>query len=340
MTIYGWDMSHFDAPSIGSALSEGISFFTHKAGGDAVDTELPTWWNGVKRSNPASTLLGAYWVLYPGSPSARADAFIARLDDVCPGWRDREFILQADCEKWGGKDTTVPSIAEINTFCDRLVNRMPKLRPIVYAPEWVYGSKVSGLSYPLWSSKYVTGAGPFKSLYPSDTASQWSTYGGKRPAILQYTSSATIGGQTTCDANAYRGTFEGLKALVAPGWSDEVSAADVVAGLQQFFGVQSGVPAARAGSGDTDPENMIGTDTWSQPMPNPWKPKNADGTSQRTPMWIFFEDMASAITALGSLSPTQMDPSAFATKLMELGIGEAVASALIAQLGAKSVGTN
>lgn len=332
MTIFGWDMSHFDAPSIGSALSEGISFFTHKAGGDAFDSELTSWWNGVKRSNPATTLLGAYWVLYPGTPGTRADAFLARLDDICDGWRDREFILQADCEKWNGKASTVPAIEEINAFCDRLVDRMPKLRPIVYAPEWVYGGKVSGLTYPLWSSKYVTGSGPFKTLYPGDTAAQWATYGGKKPAVLQYTSSATIGGQATCDANAYRGTLEQLKALVAPGWSDDVSQADVVAGLQQFFGVQTGVPAVRPDT-DTLPENMIGTNTFQQPMPNPWKPKNADGTLRRTPMWVFFEDMASAILEMQGEDLTE--PAQVAAALIAGGLdAEGIAAELIKQLKA------
>jgi hypothetical protein len=36
--------------------------------------------------------------------------------------------------------------------------------------------------------------------------------------ILRYASSATIGGQSTSDGNAYRGTFD---ELVAPGWKKE-----------------------------------------------------------------------------------------------------------------------
>src|SRR5882757_7294531 len=133
MTVFGWDQSHFDAPSIGNAVSQGIVFITHKAGGDADDAELNTWWNGVKGLGP-EVLLGAYWVLYPGSASSRADSFLARLDSQCPGWRDRPFILQADCEKWNGDSSTVPSKSDIQTFCDRLHSKMPKLRPIVYGP--------------------------------------------------------------------------------------------------------------------------------------------------------------------------------------------------------------
>lgn len=222
MTIFGWDMSHFDAPSVGNAIDQGIEFITHKAGGDATDTELPAWWAGVKGLDPARVLLGAYWVLYPGNPTGRADAFLARLDAACPGWRDRPFILQADCEKWNGDPTTVPPLAEIKAFCARLVQRMPKLRPIVYAPRWVYGDGLTGLPYPLWASSYVSGSGGFTSLYPGDGSSKWSGYSGQAPAVLQFTSSATIGGQTTCDANAYRGTKTQLEALVAPGWSTDM----------------------------------------------------------------------------------------------------------------------
>jgi GH25 family lysozyme M1 (1,4-beta-N-acetylmuramidase) len=221
MTIFGFDMSHFDEPGLGTALAEGIAFVTHKAGGDRDDPELAAWWSGVRGVDPGRLLLGAYWVLLPGDPAGRADAFLSRLDAGCPGWRDRPFLLQADCEKWRGDPHTVPSKAEITAFCDRLVARMPKLRPVVYAPKWVYGNSLAGLKYPLWASSYVTGAGGFRSLYPGDSSSRWAPYSGQTPAILQYTSSATIGGQTTSDANAYRGTLAQLVALVAPGWTEE-----------------------------------------------------------------------------------------------------------------------
>jgi hypothetical protein len=91
----------------------------------------------------------------------------------------------------------------------------------VYAPKWCYGDALVGLSWPLWASSYVSGTGGFRALYPGDDSTRWAAYSGQTPAILQYSSSATIGGQTTSDANAYRGTLQELTTLVAPGWSGE-----------------------------------------------------------------------------------------------------------------------
>lgn len=255
MTIFGWDMSHYDAVGIGNAVGEGIQFITHKAGGDGNDAELAPWWNGVRGMGP-EVLLGAYWVLYPNNAAGRADAFIARLDSQCPTWRDAPFILQVDCEKWNGDPSTVPGRADIEAFCDRLVQRCPKLRPIVYAPKWVYGDSLAGLSYPLWASAYVSGAGGFRALYPGDNSSKWGAYSGQTPAILQYSSSAVIGGQTTCDANAYRGTLAELTALVAPGWEQDMIEDKDIA---RMFGLDGTVPTpSNASDYEQNPRRSAG----------------------------------------------------------------------------------
>lgn len=219
MTIFGWDLSHYDSPNVGAVLAEGFSFLTHKAGGDAIDAELGSWWSNVRNLPEDQMLLGAYWVLYPGNPTSRADAFLARLDSQCPGWRDRDaFILQADCEIWNGDTSTKPSKADIQAFCDRL-HAKTGLIPVVYASAGQYGSGLTGLTYPLWNARYPLNyqAGFASVLYErcgGDSGSGWSTYSGQTPAIWQFTSSATIAGQTTCDANAYRGTLADLKSLV------------------------------------------------------------------------------------------------------------------------------
>ena len=317
MTIFGQDMSHYDnIPAGGGAklAADGISFVTHKAGGDSIDAELGAWWSAF-RSFRDRLLLGAYWVLYPGHPLDRADAFLARLDDQCPGWRDGPFLLQVDCEKWNGDPATVPGRAEIAAFCDRLAAKTG-LRPVVYAPKWVYGNTLSGLGYPLWASNYVITSGPFKQLYPGDGSSRWAVYSGQTPAILQYSSSAVIAKQTTCDANAYRGTLAELTALVAPEWSDVMTPDD----WARLTGI---VNAAYANSSkDGAPETPVGHLVLSQGIP--------DGTAagQRAAAWQVLENLGvklleleQKVAAIGT-----PDPAALA---------QAIAAALPAELAGK-----
>lgn len=219
MTLFGWDASHYDAvPSGTRVVSEGITFATHKIGGDAPDAEAAAWWQAMLPVR-GQVLLGGYWVLRRTDGAAAADAFLARLDVVCPGWRNGPFILQLDCESWNSGATPAPTKSQIAACVARLKAKAPKLQPIVYAPEWVYGESLKGLGAPLWASSYVDGAGFASTLYPGDSSSRWGSYSGQVPAILQFSSKATIAGQTTCDANAYRGSVVDLVKLLAPGWA-------------------------------------------------------------------------------------------------------------------------
>jgi hypothetical protein len=336
MTIFGWDVSHYDAtPNVDRLIAEGFSFMTHKAGGDANDAELASWWAAVKPKR-GRLLLGAYWVLYPGSPAAKADAFLARLDSQCPGWRDGPFILQVDCEKWNGNSATVPPKSDIKAFCNRLVSRMPKLTPIVYGPNWVYGSTLTGLGYPLWASAYVTGSGTASGLYPGDTSSKWNAYSGQVPAILQFSSSATIAGQTTCDANAFRGTLAELTALLAPGWVENPMAFqdDFLAALQQ--------PAVRSALGYAvwgyDPgKGTDGNAAWPG-VGDPWHP--GDTISAGSGLGAVLAVLLSKTDSAGTAGPVnrvaeikalqQQLASSLNLNALTAAVGQAVADAIAA----------
>ena len=229
MTIFGWDQSHYDAPTLGTALAEGIVFITHKVGGDKYDPELASWWSGVRRLDPEKYLLGTYWIPRPdleSNPERAADTWIGILDEDCPGWRDREHILQMDAERWNGDDRTKPNRQYLQRLGNRLRELMPKLMPVCYASRGQYKDELAGLTFPLWNAAYPYEVSEgFKSAYQragGDNARHWAMYSGQIPALWQYTSHAVIGGQTTSDANAYRGTLTGLKALVAPGWSSDM----------------------------------------------------------------------------------------------------------------------
>lgn len=237
-TLFGPDLSHYDAApdGLGARLvREGFTFCTHKIGGDALDAEAAAWWQAMLPVR-GQVLLGGYWVLRRTDGAAAADAFLARLDVVCPGWRNGPFILQLDCESWNSGATPAPTKSQIAACVARLKAKMPKLQPIVYAPEWVYGNSLTGLDAPLWASSYVDGSGYASELYPGDSSGRWDPYSGQTPKILQFSSKATIAGQTTCDANAFRGTITDLITTLAPGWApatppketDTVTAADDV----------------------------------------------------------------------------------------------------------------
>lgn len=327
MTIFGWDMSHYDAPGMGSAIGDGIQFVTHKAGGDANDAELALWWRDAKGQR-SRALLGAYWVLYPGRPEARADAFLDRLDSQCAGWRDGPFILQVDCEKWGGNASTVPDREDIQAFCDRLREKCPKLMPIVYAPKWVYGDTLRGMNYPIWASSYVNGAGGFKTLYPGDGSVRWGSYSGQVPEVLQYTSSATIGGQTTCDANAYRGTLKELTALLAPGWvkeevedmaldgNDKKFITDTIAAAVKPLTTQTAFPT---GGGQHSP---IGDAFLNGSYPR------AAG-AQRTYVWSNLQDIhAKLSTILAAVGKDNVDEAAIVAGVLAGISPEAIAAAI------------
>jgi hypothetical protein len=323
VTIYGWDLSHYDGPDSRDAVGQGFSFFTHKAGGDANDAELGTWWDLMKDYR-LRALLGAYWVQYPGNPVTRADMFISRLDSQCPGWRDGPFILQVDCEIWGGDRGTLPGKADIKAFCDRLRVRCPKLVPVVYAPKWCYGDTLTGLGYPLWASSYVAGSGAASALYPGDNSSKWAAYSGQVPAILQFTSSAVIAGQTTCDANAYRGTLDQLTALLAPGWIaeiDDMSEQDATSALTKFF-APSGDPA------DGTYTTRIGRDALNQSVPNPF----AGG---KTSAWQLMQNTASSAQRTEQVLGAILAGVQFENAEVPAG-AQAIADAVLAELDSRT----
>jgi hypothetical protein len=232
-------MSHFDSMSksaINLAISQGISFITHKAGGDSSggDPKLAAWWDLVKDLDPNEVVLGTYWIprpdLHPDAAST-VNNWFTTIDGRCSGWRDREHILQIDAERWPAGNQTKPTRSYLQIMADRLISKVSKLMPICYASKGQYGDSLQGLSIPLWNANYPSEAQMgFRAAYAhagGDSGPGWQRYSGKVPSIWQYTSKATIGGETTCDANAFKGTLDELKALVAPGWKkDNVATLD------------------------------------------------------------------------------------------------------------------
>lgn len=224
MTIYGWDASHYDSSpdrgpmNMGAAKAAGVQYFTHKV------TEGTTFVDGMSPSILARAkaagipLLGGYHVLHSGNINAQVDWFLSHLPSW---WDDGPFLVQLDVEHWPN-DT--PSAADIHAWVVRFLDvTAGQYTPFVYASKGQYGSATIMADVPLWNAAYPSGtARKLTAAYVAagaDTGEGWSPYAqpARLPAIWQYTSNATIGTQTQCDANAFRGTIEQLIALTRGG---------------------------------------------------------------------------------------------------------------------------
>lgn len=212
--IFGWDASDFDhdrgmrAHHITNAANEGIVFFTHKVTEKAGSGQWIHTRSGEKLAaarDAGIPFLGAYIVPRTGiSVSAQVDFALQQSDQRFGWWKDFPgWFWQVDLEKWSYDAVPVSVGVEM---CNQLVSRTNK--PVVlYAPRWAYGNTIpEPWSRKIWNSHYVSGSGNFKNLYPGSSYAGWNDMSGHRPVILQYSASATIGGQSTCDANAFEGT--------------------------------------------------------------------------------------------------------------------------------------
>lgn len=240
--IFGWDASHYDRPP---TARDGIDFYTHKIAegrrGFYADDEYGASLNAARALG--IPILGAYYVNHPGDQAGQVAWAIELADRLTPWWREHPaFIWQIDAEKFEHMDRE-PNLGEINAFGDGLVRAgVPAARVLVYAPRWLYGDKLRGLRYRLWASDYGSNpAVPYRQAYPGDTSSRWAPYSGQAPLILQYGSKTTIAGQTTCDANAYRGTLDELLAEIGADMfaADPKTDPHATALIHRVYGLQS-----------------------------------------------------------------------------------------------------
>lgn len=218
MTLYGWDSSHYDGnltlAVLRRAKAEGISLFAHKIGEGLGAPDVTSATALAAARDAGIPVIGAYWFCHNADdPVAEADRMVARADADESWWREFPgWFWMADCETEGAEGK--PARAWIQRFADRLVATTGRV-VLVYASRGQYGDTLAGLTHPLWNAAYPSDrqAG-FVDLYPGDSKSGWTAYSGQTPALWQYSSSATIAGRTTCDANAFRGTLDDLLALI------------------------------------------------------------------------------------------------------------------------------
>lgn len=265
MTLQGWDASHFDGPlsrsTLDRAYAEGIRFFTHKVGEGLVDTEGTLDDTALAAARDAGIpFLAPYFI--PRSNAKPADQvaqWMKLLNAGEPWWRDFPgMFVQSDLERWP-YDSVPASVGIECTY--RIRDAMDRVA-ILYASRGQYGDQLTAWDGPLWNADYRGGPG-----YPGDgwvaadkgAAAGWAPYSGKAPAILQYTSSATIAGLTTCDANAFRGTVADFATMIG---GKAMAFLDDPAGAILAFRVE-GIVRGYDKTNETDARNpMPGEDVW------------------------------------------------------------------------------
>jgi lysozyme len=162
----------------------------------------------VARAAASGFIPGAYHFLEAGDGAGQADFFHRSAGNL------NGFAVAVDVEPTANSR---PTTADAHAFVARLRELYPHHPVTGYIPHWYWDGQGTRFVDVLWASNYVTGAGTPAQLYARVTPAQWAAYGGRVPALLQFTSAATVPGVPgRVDCSAFRGTVDGLRALLLP----------------------------------------------------------------------------------------------------------------------------
>lgn len=212
MTIFGVDVSNHngdvDWPRV---AREGFQFMFAKAT-EGTGFRDATFESNVARARTVGLLPGAYHFLRDSGGADQARWFHTRVRAV--GGPDG-MLCACDNES----DATWAVTRDFYATWNQLTGGHPL---IMYSGRWWWeprGWNGASLTPHLWHSHYVSGSSKVAStLYGWVPDGWWAPgYGGwARATLLQFTSSATVAGETM-DANAYRGTIDELRLLAGRG---------------------------------------------------------------------------------------------------------------------------
>ncbi|PXX60392.1 GH25 family lysozyme M1 (1,4-beta-N-acetylmuramidase) [Nocardia tenerifensis] len=205
LTAFGIDISNHQGEfDFARAAAEGMSFATHKICQST--WRDPLWPRAREQMGAHFEFWGGYiYCRLDTTPDAEADAALGYLGDTT-------IPIQIDYEDPNGTLTITDLLARVDALTVRGFTLLP-----IYLPRWHWrdhmgAPDLSGLPVPIWNSHYVTGVGTPAQLYPGDAHPGWEPMGGKDIAILQFSSTAAIGGQRI-DVNAIRGGRDQLAHL-------------------------------------------------------------------------------------------------------------------------------
>jgi len=224
MTVFVWDASSYDGlisvDTFRRAMSEGIVGFVHRLTRQGGLLDPYAGQNLANARTAGLGLIGAYAVTYTSGGTSQDELTIHYADQVCRWWRDFPgWWWMEDLERW--PTDNVPASLGIQVAQELQAGSGKKCS--LYASHGQYGNQLTAWTGPLVNADY-TGHAPagFVAMYPGDNwrpdhgswRGGWTAYSGREPDLLQYTSSATVAGLTTCDVSAFRGTYDQLYQLL------------------------------------------------------------------------------------------------------------------------------
>lgn len=227
MTVFVVDTSHYDGDLSLALLRRwralGLAGLTHKIG-EGLANDDPLDGTVLARARDAGfPVLGGYFIPHQGVDPVREAARCVELADRDESWW-REFpawLWQIDAERWSATDRV--SAAEIDDFADALTVRSGGHgRIVLYASRGQYHDDLAGLRWPLWNADYgselsYTDPWMIYRALAGDLGRGWTKYSGQVPLLWQFTSRATLAGQTTCDVSAWCGSEAELIAWASNG---------------------------------------------------------------------------------------------------------------------------
>ncbi|MFY1625320.1 hypothetical protein ACN268_19275 [Micromonospora sp. WMMD735] len=226
MTLFGWDASDYDvgrgltAHRVRAARVAGIDFMTYKGTEQSRAGTFHSQYYGVMLTAAKEAgipFLGMYVVVHSEVAVAdQVDTAVTYADRHTPWWRSYDrFFWQIDLERWPTDD--VPSTVGVDAARE-LQERTGRVA-VMYASRGQYGSDELGTA-PRWNANYpYQVAESFPEAYRragGDSGPGWVRYGRPEatPRIWQFTDSAIIGHQHTCDADAFRGTVDEFAEMI------------------------------------------------------------------------------------------------------------------------------
>lgn len=208
MTIFGIDAASFQG-QVNWAEVDAICAFGWEKVTESTGYANPQWPAAkaamLARAEATGFSPGCYLFLHEGNGAGQADWFASQAGDLAG------FGLAMDVEPSGASR---PDHATALACVARLRLHYPRKPVGGYLPHWYWDATDTTLTDWLWASAYVPGTGSPATLYARLPASAWAPYGGRVPALHQFTSSAVVPGVGgLVDCSAYPGSPAGYAAL-------------------------------------------------------------------------------------------------------------------------------